>query len=66
LKILGEIHDIGKVTINENILNKKDGLNEDEWVDVKKHSEIEYHIALATPELTILNNNITNKDGHKR
>ncbi|MPM48725.1 hypothetical protein SDC9_95452 [bioreactor metagenome] len=58
LEILGDIHDIGKVTINEDVLNKKGVLNSEEWKDVKKHSEVGYHIALSSPELSFLADSI--------
>jgi putative two-component system response regulator len=34
------LHDIGKLGIPENILQKADTLNEKEWVEVRKHPEI--------------------------
>ncbi len=51
LVLLGALHDIGKVGIPENILMKPDKLTEEEWVIMKKHTEIGYRIAAATPEL---------------
>lgn len=40
LEIAGVIHDIGKVGVPENILNKPDKLSEEEFEIIKKHSEI--------------------------
>ncbi len=54
LEILGDIHDIGKVTISENILNSTGTLSNEQWDEVKKHSEIGYHIALSSPDLSFL------------
>ena len=51
LELLSTLHDIGKIGINDNILNKPGKLTEDEWVDMKKHPEIGYRIAMTTPEL---------------
>ncbi len=51
LVLLGALHDIGKVGIPESILMKSDKLTEEEWVIMKKHTEIGYRIAAATPEL---------------
>lgn len=54
LEILGDIHDIGKVAIGEALLNKKELLDEEERKEFKKHSEIGYHIALSSPDLSFL------------
>ena len=48
LKLLCEYHDIGKVGISKEILEKPTGLNSDEWEDIKRHSEIGYHIIKGT------------------
>jgi len=37
------MHDIGKIGIPDNILNKPGSLNEDEWAIMSTHSEIGYH-----------------------
>jgi len=44
LSLLCEFHDVGKVAIPKEILQKKDKLNQEEWEDVKRHSEIGYNI----------------------
>lgn len=51
LKILAMLHDIGKIGIPENILNKPTSLSEEEWEIMKKHPEIGYRIAIASGEL---------------
>ncbi|NLD26398.1 MAG: HD-GYP domain-containing protein, partial [Acholeplasmataceae bacterium] len=51
LALLATLHDIGKVGIDEKILNKPGRLTEEEWVEMKKHPEIGYRIAMASPEL---------------
>lgn len=51
LELLSMLHDIGKVGIDDRILKKPGQLTSDEWVQMKKHSEIGYRIAMATPEL---------------
>lgn len=51
LELLCSLHDIGKIGISDIILNKPDKLNEDEWIIMRKHSEIGYQIALSIPEL---------------
>ncbi|AKA68001.1 diguanylate cyclase [Clostridium scatologenes] len=44
LKTAGLLHDIGKIAIGECILNKKGKLTDEEWEQVKKHSEVGYRI----------------------
>ena len=44
-----ELHDIGKVVIPDNILNKSGSLSQDEFDIIKKHSTSGYRIAKATP-----------------
>ena len=51
LVLLGALHDIGKIGIPESILMKPGPLTEEEWSVMKKHTEIGYRIAAATPEL---------------
>lgn len=52
LKLLAMLHDIGKVAINPEILNKPGKLKKEEWEEVRKHSEAGYRIAQASPELS--------------
>ena len=52
LKISGLLHDIGKIGIDEKILNKSGKLNYDEWLDIKRHSEIGYQILRSTNEFS--------------
>lgn len=51
LELLSMLHDIGKVGVDDRILNKPARLNPDEWELMKRHSEIGYRIALSSPEL---------------
>ena len=51
LGILSAIHDIGKVAVLEDILEKKATLNEKEWKILKRHSEIGYNIAKSSNKL---------------
>ncbi len=44
------MHDIGKISIQDDIVLKKSRLNETEWSMVKKHVEIGYRIAYASGE----------------
>lgn len=52
LTLLAALHDIGKIAIPNNILDKPDRLTPDEWETMKKHPEIGYRIALSSPELS--------------
>lgn len=44
LKTAGLLHDIGKIAIEENILNKKERLTSNEREEMKRHPEIGYRI----------------------
>lgn len=45
LRLLCEFHDIGKIGISKKILQKVGTLDNEEWENVKRHSEIGYYIA---------------------
>ncbi len=51
LDLLSKLHDIGKISIPDNIIFKHNKLNKVEWEIMSKHSEIGYRITLSTPEL---------------
>ncbi len=51
LRLLGRFHDIGKVGIPDHILFKPGRLTPEEFAVMKRHCEIGYRIALASPEL---------------
>lgn len=44
LKTVGLLHDIGKIAIDEEILNKPGKLTNAEWEEIKRHPEIGYRI----------------------
>ena len=48
LELLAELHDIGKISIDNAILVKPGKLNEGEWLEMKKHPGIGYRIANAS------------------
>ena len=50
LKLAIILHDIGKITLPEEILKKTGPLLPEEWELIKKHSESGYRIVRATPE----------------
>lgn len=51
LELLATLHDIGKIGVNDQILNKPGKLTPEEWTLMRKHTEIGYKIAMASPEL---------------
>ncbi len=51
LELLCSLHDLGKIGIPERILDKPGPLTEEEWFEMRKHPEIGYRIAQASPEL---------------
>ena len=44
LKTAGEVHDIGKIAIDESILNKPGKLTEAEWIQIRRHPETGYRL----------------------
>ncbi len=51
LQVFSMLHDIGKIGIDEQILQKPGPLTEEEWKIIKTHPEIGYRIAGTVPEL---------------
>ena len=51
LELLSTLHDMGKISIDQNIIAKKGALTDEEWREIKKHPEVGYRIANASPEL---------------
>ncbi|ADK15150.1 MULTISPECIES: HD domain-containing phosphohydrolase [Clostridium] len=58
LELLSLLHDIGKIGIPDNVLMKPGKLTDEEWDIMKKHTEIGYRIAKATPGLSHVANEI--------
>lgn len=54
LTMLGLFHDIGKIGISEKVLNKKTPLNDEEWYEMKRHSEIGYQILRSVNEFSYI------------
>jgi len=54
LKTSGFLHDIGKIVIEENILNKHEKLTENEFHEIKQHPEIGYRILSSSEEMSEL------------
>jgi len=58
LVLISSLHDIGKVAVPDKILLKKGRLNRDEWKIIKRHPEIGYNIAKATPQIAMVADDI--------
>ena len=50
LKIAGQYHDIGKIALQEDILNKKGKLSDKERKEIKRHPELSYNILSSVNE----------------
>ena len=64
LELLATLHDIGKVGIDDRILGKPGKLTAEEWLEMKKHPEIGYRIAAASPELVSISEFILSHHEH--
>lgn len=50
LRLFAYLHDIGKIGISDQILNKPGSLNDEELVMMRTHPEIGYRIAMSSPD----------------
>jgi len=50
VEMAGKLHDIGKITISEEILEKPGKLTDKEWIQIKKHPETGFRILSSVPE----------------
>lgn len=64
LELLAMLHDIGKIGIDDSILNKPGKLTDAEWEQMKRHPEIGYRIAASSPELVSIANYILSHHEH--
>jgi len=48
----GLMHDIGKMVIDEKIINKPEKLNPEEWKEMQRHSEIGFRILSSVSEFS--------------
>ncbi|HSW36271.1 MAG TPA: HD domain-containing phosphohydrolase [Candidatus Limnocylindrales bacterium] len=51
LSLLAHVHDLGNISLPDDIIFKEGPLGEQEWEDVRKHPENGYRIAQNTPDL---------------
>ena len=52
MRLTGLMHDIGKIGIADNILNKEGKLTNEEYAEIKKHPEIGYRILSSVNEFS--------------
>ena len=64
IKTAGLVHDIGKIGISENILNKPGELTAEEWVEIKKHPDASWRILSGVKEFSELANFVS--EHHER
>lgn len=58
LVLLATMHDIGKVAIPDNVINKEGPLSDEEWEVMRTHSEVGCRIAMTSQELSCIANEI--------
>lgn len=56
LRLAALMHDVGKIAVSDQILGKTEKLTEDEFTEVKKHTEKGFRILSAYPELSEFGN----------
>lgn len=54
IEIAGLMHDIGKISVSEAVLNKPDRLTESEYEEIKRHPESGYQILKAVDSYSFL------------
>lgn len=52
----GEFHDVGKIAVNDKIINKEGKLTEDEWKEIKRHSDLGYRMVNAVSDMSSIAN----------
>ncbi len=57
-KIAGVLHDIGKIMVPAEILNKEEHLTKEEWAEVQRHPVTGYHILKSVDEYAHLADSI--------
>jgi len=58
LRLIGNLHDIGKIAIDESILNKPGRLDPFEWEIIRRHPEIGYRILASSGEYAEMSEDI--------
>jgi diguanylate cyclase (GGDEF)-like protein len=49
--LIGRMHDIGKIAVNEALFSKPSGLTEEEWIDMRRHPEVGFRILSASTDM---------------
>ncbi len=52
LELVSTLHDLGKISVDKNILTKAEKLSDEDWREIRKHPEVGYRIANSTSELS--------------
>jgi len=58
IKLAGLVHDIGKIGVDDGILNKEGSLTPTEWIEIKKHPEAGWRILNSVSEFSELSESI--------
>jgi len=64
LMLFSMLHDIGKIGIDDRILNKPGELTPTEWEIMKKHPEIGYVITMSSPEFEFVSEYVLSHHEH--
>jgi len=64
LALITRLHDIGKISIDNDILRKPEELNEEEWEKIRQNPEVGSRIAKSIPELQHLSEVILYQHEH--
>lgn len=64
LQTAGLMHDIGKIGIAEGLLEKLDKLNDQDWVEIRRHPEIGYRILSSANEFAEIAEHILEHHEH--
>ncbi len=64
LRLLARLHDIGNISIDSKILNKRGPLSPEEWDIIKKHPEMGMRIAQSSNDLSFLSEDIFHHHEH--
>lgn len=52
--LVGRMHDIGKIAVNEALFTKPAKLTEEEWIDMKRHPEVGFRILSASTDMAYI------------
>lgn len=66
LMFAAPLHDVGKVGIPDNILNKPEGLNEQEWQVIQTHASIGFNILKGSKRAIVQAGAIIARDHHEK